>query len=103
MRYVLSGSGHIAGVVNPPAKKKYQYWTGETPQGEDVEAWIATATEHAGVMVARLARMDQVAGRHRGPGTRARRRRLPADRGCAGELRQGTELSCRRIGESTPA
>jgi polyhydroxyalkanoate synthase len=48
MRYVLSGSGHIAGVVNPPAKKKYQYWTGETPHGEDVEAWIATATEHPG-------------------------------------------------------
>ena len=48
MRYVLSGSGHIAGVVNPPAKKKYQYWTGEVPHGEDVEAWLMTATEHPG-------------------------------------------------------
>ena len=48
MRYVLSGSGHIAGVVNPPAKKKYQYWTGEAPHGEDVDAWVATATEHPG-------------------------------------------------------
>ena len=26
---MLSGSGHIAGVVNPPAKHKYQYWTGD--------------------------------------------------------------------------
>ncbi len=48
MRYVLSGSGHIAGVVNPPAKKKYQYWTGEAPHGEDVDAWLKTATEHPG-------------------------------------------------------
>src|SRR5882724_4097091 len=28
VKYVLSGSGHIAGVVNPPSKAKYQYWTG---------------------------------------------------------------------------
>jgi len=48
MRYVLSGSGHIAGVVNPPAKTKYQYWTGDTPQGEDVEGWLRNAAEHPG-------------------------------------------------------
>src|SRR3712207_9081866 len=29
VEYVLAGSGHIAGVVNPPSKPKYQYWTGE--------------------------------------------------------------------------
>ena len=46
--YVLAGSGHIAGVVNPPAKAKYQYWTGGPPQGSDVDAWLAKATEHAG-------------------------------------------------------
>jgi hypothetical protein len=27
--FVLAGSGHIAGVVNPPAAGKYQYWTNE--------------------------------------------------------------------------
>src|SRR6266404_2590259 len=48
MRYVLSGSGHIAGVVNPPAKTKYQYWTGDTPRGEDVEGWLRNAAEHPG-------------------------------------------------------
>ncbi|HSV23025.1 MAG TPA: class I poly(R)-hydroxyalkanoic acid synthase, partial [Xanthobacteraceae bacterium] len=47
-RYVLSGSGHIAGVINPPAKGKYQYWTGGAPRGEDLEEWICNATEHAG-------------------------------------------------------
>ena len=33
VRYVLAGAGHIAGVVNPPAKNKYQYWTGGPPVG----------------------------------------------------------------------
>jgi polyhydroxyalkanoate synthase len=47
VRFVLSGSGHIAGVVNPPAKKKYQYWTGGAPEG-DLGDWIAKAAEHAG-------------------------------------------------------
>ena len=33
VRFVLTGSGHIAGVVNPPAQRKYQYWTGGEPKG----------------------------------------------------------------------
>jgi polyhydroxyalkanoate synthase len=48
VRFVLTGSGHIAGVVNPPAKKKYQYWIGGKPEGEDLDAWMAAATEHPG-------------------------------------------------------
>jgi len=47
VRFVLSGSGHIAGVVNPPDKKKYQYWSGGKASGE-LDAWIAKAKEHAG-------------------------------------------------------
>ncbi|BAT60378.1 poly-beta-hydroxybutyrate polymerase [Variibacter gotjawalensis] len=47
VRYVMSGSGHIAGVVNPPSLKKYQYWTGGKPDGE-FEAWQAKATEIPG-------------------------------------------------------
>lgn len=47
VRYVLAGSGHIAGVVNPPAKPKYQYWTGGTPTGE-LEDWLAKAQEAPG-------------------------------------------------------
>jgi polyhydroxyalkanoate synthase subunit PhaC len=45
--YVLAGSGHIAGVVNPVGKPKYQYWTGGPVEGE-LEEWIAKATEHPG-------------------------------------------------------
>jgi len=48
VRFVVTGSGHIAGVVNPPDKKKYQYWTGPTPRSASVEAWLAKAKEHPG-------------------------------------------------------
>jgi polyhydroxyalkanoate synthase len=48
MKYVLAGSGHIAGVVNPPSKQKYQYWTGAKPRGADLDKWLAKATEHPG-------------------------------------------------------
>jgi len=49
VKYVLAGSGHIAGVVNPPSNKpKYQYWTGKDPSGANVETWLSSATEHPG-------------------------------------------------------
>ncbi|PBB94150.1 class I poly(R)-hydroxyalkanoic acid synthase [Mesorhizobium sp. WSM3864] len=47
VEYVMAGSGHIAGVVNPPAAHKYQYWTGGKPVG-DFSTWFAGAHEHAG-------------------------------------------------------
>ncbi len=47
VKFVLSGSGHIAGVVNPPAKKKYQYWTGGKADGV-YEDWFAGADETPG-------------------------------------------------------
>jgi polyhydroxyalkanoate synthase len=45
-RFVLAGSGHIAGVVNPPAAGKYQYWIGGPT--ESLEAFLAGAQEHPG-------------------------------------------------------
>jgi polyhydroxyalkanoate synthase subunit PhaC len=45
--FVLAGSGHIAGVVNPPDKVKYQYWTGDAPKG-DLNEWIGKAHENQG-------------------------------------------------------
>ncbi|HEX9396590.1 MAG TPA: class I poly(R)-hydroxyalkanoic acid synthase [Burkholderiales bacterium] len=47
VRFVLGGSGHIAGIVNPPAAKKYQYWTNEALP-DTPEQWFETATAHPG-------------------------------------------------------
>ena len=46
-RLVVSGSGHIAGVVNPPAAQKYKYWTNDN-KAPSVEQWLASASEHKG-------------------------------------------------------
>jgi polyhydroxyalkanoate synthase len=57
VRFIIAGSGHIAGVINPPAAKKYQHWTndsfekkvGEKKEGaKDVETWRKGAKEHPG-------------------------------------------------------
>jgi polyhydroxyalkanoate synthase len=47
VKFVLGGSGHIAGVINPPAKNKRNFWSdGELGQGAD--HWLETATDHPG-------------------------------------------------------
>jgi len=48
VKYVLSGSGHIAGVVNPPAGGKYQYWTNDNIKAASVAEWMKGAVEHKG-------------------------------------------------------
>jgi len=49
-RFVLGASGHIAGVINPPAKKKRSHWIGpaQASQPASADAWLATAKEHPG-------------------------------------------------------
>ena len=45
--FLLAGSGHIAGVVNPPAANKYQYWTGDS-SAATLQSFVEGATEHPG-------------------------------------------------------
>ena len=65
VRFVLGASGHIAGVINPPAKKKRNHWIGKPAadaerwleQAQDVPgswwpAWVTWLDRHAGRMVA---------------------------------------------------
>src|SRR3954471_25050074 len=47
LKFVLAGSGHIAGVVNPPEAQKYQYWTNDEKVAT-LEEFVAGATEHKG-------------------------------------------------------
>ncbi len=46
-RFLLAGSGHIAGVVNPPAAQKYQYWVNDK-DAPSLDAFIESAIEHPG-------------------------------------------------------
>ena len=48
-RFVMGASGHIAGVINPPAKNKRSHWIGpENKFPSTADAWIASAKEHPG-------------------------------------------------------
>jgi polyhydroxyalkanoate synthase len=47
LHFVLGGSGHIAGIVNPPAAKKYHYWTNDAI-ASTADEWFAGATQHPG-------------------------------------------------------
>ncbi|ALK30904.1 class I poly(R)-hydroxyalkanoic acid synthase [Burkholderia plantarii] len=52
LRFVLGASGHIAGVINPPAKNKRSYWTFDAPDAKELpehaQDWFEAATEHPG-------------------------------------------------------
>jgi len=47
IRFVLAGSGHIAGVINPPAKKRRNHWT-NTAVPKEAAAWLDSATSQVG-------------------------------------------------------
>ncbi len=47
VNFILAGSGHIAGIVNPPSANKYHYWTNDELPAE-ADAWIASAQKHDG-------------------------------------------------------
>ncbi len=48
VRFIMSGSGHIAGVVNPPVLGKYQFWTNPDMTAPTLEEWLNGAVETAG-------------------------------------------------------
>jgi len=47
-RFVLGASGHIAGVINSPAKNKRSYWTNDSGKAANADAWFGGAAEHPG-------------------------------------------------------
>jgi polyhydroxyalkanoate synthase len=48
VQFTLAGSGHIAGVINPPAAKKYQHWTSPAALTAGADEWLAQAQSHEG-------------------------------------------------------
>jgi polyhydroxyalkanoate synthase subunit PhaC len=48
LKFVMAGSGHIAGVVNPPSQVKYQYWLNDDPKVSTLSEFIEGATEIKG-------------------------------------------------------
>ena len=46
-KYVLAGSGHVAGVINPPARNKYCHWT-NAKKPDTPSAWLKGASQHPG-------------------------------------------------------
>ena len=71
-RFVLAGSGHIAGVVNPPVSGKYGYWLNDELPA-DPETWLAARPASRWLVVARLGAVERRLRRRQGAGTRARR------------------------------
>lgn len=47
VKFMLAGSGHIAGVINPPGSKKYGYWL-NPDQPKDLDAWLEGAEQFEG-------------------------------------------------------
>ncbi len=47
-RFVLGGSGHIAGVINPPAANKYGFWTNGAKREVSAAQWLKSAKQHEG-------------------------------------------------------
>ena len=48
VRFVLGGSGHIAGIINPPAANKYGFWTNDGKLDAAPDDWLKSATQHPG-------------------------------------------------------
>lgn len=46
-RFVLGGSGHVAGIFNHPKNKKYSFWTGDV-KGKEADRWVDTASQKVG-------------------------------------------------------
>ena len=87
--FLLADSGHIAGVVNPPASNKYRYWTGANHPPKP-DNWLAYASRASRLVVAGVGRLAEARGA-KSPQLKARR---------AGDVRDAGEHSREASGAS---
>ncbi len=89
VRFVLGASGHIAGVINPAARNRRNYWV-EGEQGKGHEGWLETARELPGSWWSDWSTWLRSHSRRAGAGTHAPGHlRVSRNRACARPLRQG--------------
>ncbi len=85
VRFIVAGSGHIAGVINPPAAKKYQYWTNDRESRD--HRWLARPRNRTSRLL--VARLGSMAFKIVGPedcGAHARRWQIASAGRCARRL-----------------
>ena len=99
VRFVLSGSGHIAGVVNPPAKAEIPVLDRRDAEGRGSRRVAAPRHRASGLVVDRLDRLDQGTSARRSRGATPGGGKFAADRRRAGQLRESAQLSKATGGE----
>ena len=92
VNYVLAGSGHIAGVINPPGKPKYSILDRQGSERLRCRPMARVGGGAPGLVVAGLAAMAQGPGRRDSAGARDRQRQAQGHRGRAGVLCETEEL-----------
>ena len=101
VEYVVGASGHVAGIVNPPAAGKRNHWVGGD-RGGDADRWLASAESRPGELVAALERVARAAEaarrspRARSSGTRVTSRSSPLRAGTYVPARRGAPVDVRR-------
>ena len=87
VKFILGGSGHIAGIVNPPAANKYYYWT-DDKLADTADEWLARRDAARRLLVAGVERLGEPVRRRQGARARSGRGQAQGAGGCARVLRE---------------
>ena len=92
-KFILGGSGHIAGIVNPPAANKYQLLDDPTSWPATADEWLASAQRNDGSWWPAWNEWVSQFGGEKVPARKPGRRQAESDRGCTGVVREAASGS----------